>query len=228
MVVGGMLIEAARRLRSEVEAETEEPFAIGRHAARPRRIDQRFVPYSGLQFDDATFTGDAYPAYGWAASVAKVEVDLDTGELTVLEVVSADDIGRVIHPIMAEGQIEGGTLQAVGYATIEEMKLVDGRYMNDRLATYLIPTSLDAPRIRSILVEHPFSGAPHGAKTAGELPTDVGAPAVVAAVHDAIGVWILDLPVTTERILAAITGTAMPPPPGVSLTAARSPSTGVR
>ncbi len=126
--------------------------------------------------------------------VAAVEVDLDTGEVAVRDCVSADDIGHVIHPILAEGQVEGGTLQAIGYATIEEMKLVDGRYLNDRLATYLIPTSLDAPRLRSILVEKPYSGAPHGAKGVGELPMDVGAPAVVAAIHDATGVWIHDLP----------------------------------
>jgi CO/xanthine dehydrogenase Mo-binding subunit len=216
MVVGGLLIRAAERLRAEVESETGRSFAESYREAGPRRIDEQFVPYPGVHFDDATYTGDAYPAFGWAAAVARVEVDLDTGEVKVRDVVSADDIGRVIHPLMAEGQVEGGTLQAVGYATIEEMKLIDGRYQNDRLATYLIPTSLDAPRIRSILVEKPFSGAPHGAKGVGELPMDVGAPAVVAAIHDATGVWIHDLPATPERILAALTGGPMPPSPGVS------------
>ena len=141
-------------------------------------------------FDDETYTGDAYPAFGWAACVARVDVDLDTGEVHVRDVVAADDIGRVIHPVLAEGQVEGGTLQAVGYATIEEIKLRDGRYLNDRLATYIIPTALDAPRISTILVEAPFGGAPHGAKGVGELPMDVGAPAVVAAIADATGVWI--------------------------------------
>jgi CO/xanthine dehydrogenase Mo-binding subunit len=136
--------------------------------------------------------------------VAEVDVDLDTGEVAVRSVVAADDAGRVIHPVLAEGQVEGGTLQAVGYATIEEMKLQDGRYVNDRLATYLIPTALDAPRIDAILVEAPFTGAPHGAKGLGEMPMDVGAPAVVAAIHDATGVWIRELPATPERILAAM------------------------
>ena len=158
--------------------------------ARPA-IDQQFEPYpGGTPFDDATYTGDAYPAFGWAACVAHVDVDLDTGEVHVRDVVAADDIGRVIHPVLAEGQVEGGTLQAVGYATIEEIKLRDGRYLNDRLATYIIPTALDAPRISTILVEAPFGGAPHGAKGVGELPMDVGAPAVVAAIADATGVWI--------------------------------------
>ena len=127
-------------------------------AAARVRIDQRFEPYPGVGFDDETYRGDAYPAFGWAACVASVDVDLDTGEVHVRDVVAADDIGRVIHPVLAEGQVEGGTLQAVGYATIEEIKLRDGRYLNDRLATYIIPTSLDAPRITTILVEAPFDG----------------------------------------------------------------------
>ncbi len=208
MVVGGLLIQAARRLREQVEAATGGEFAATYrdHAGvnGAVRIDQRFEPYPGIHFDDATYRGDAYPAFGWASCVAEVEVDLDTGEVAVRDVVAVDDIGRVIHPILAEGQVEGGTLQAIGYATIEEMKVRDGRYLNDRLATYLIPTALDAPRITALLVEAPFSGAPHGAKGVGELPMDVGAPAVVAAIHDATGVWIHDLPATPERILAAM------------------------
>ncbi len=208
MVVGGLLIQAARTLREQVEAATGRPFSAsaadyGREHG-PVHIEQRFVPYPGIHFDDATYTGDAYPCFGWAAAVAEVDVDLDTGEVAVRSVVAADDVGRVIHPVLAEGQVEGGTLQAVGYATIEEMQLVDGRYRNDRLATYLIPTALDAPRIETILVESPYSGVPHGAKGVGELPMDVGAPAVVAAIHDATGVWIHDLPATPERILAAM------------------------
>jgi CO/xanthine dehydrogenase Mo-binding subunit len=229
MVVGGLLIKAARRLRAEVEGSAEAAGRTFAEASRewaathgPFRVDQRFEPYPGVSFDDETYVGDAYPAYGWAACVAEADVDLDTGEVTVRDVVAVDDVGRVIHPVLCEGQVEGGTLQAVGYATIEELKLIDGRYLNDRLATYLIPTSLDAPRISAILVEAPYSGAPHGAKGVGELPMDVGAPAVVAAIHDATGVWIHDLPATPERILAALAEVpdAAPPPPGVS---SRSP-----
>jgi CO/xanthine dehydrogenase Mo-binding subunit len=223
MVVGGLVIKAARRLRETVEWTTGAPFADSYLAyARDHgamRIDQRFEPYPGGQpFDDDTYRGDAYPAFGWAACVAHVSVDLDTGEVHVRDVVAADDIGRVIHPVLAEGQVEGGTLQAVGYATIEEIKLRDGRYLNDRLATYIIPTALDAPRISTLLVEAPFDGVPHGAKGVGELPMDVGAPAVVAAIADATGAWITDLPASPERILAALTGdpAVAPLPPGAS------------
>jgi CO/xanthine dehydrogenase Mo-binding subunit len=220
MVVGGLLIKAAQRMRAQVEeaaggsfADTYRSFAAEHGSLR---VDERFQPYPGVTFDDATYTGDAYPCFGWACAVAEVEVDLDTGEVTVRDVVSADEIGHVIHQVMAEGQVEGGSLQAVGYATIEELKLVDGRYQNDRLATYLIPTAMDAPRITSILLEHPYSGAPHGAKGVGELPMDVVAPAVVAAIHDATGSWICDLPATPERVLAALTGSRAPGPPGIS------------
>jgi len=209
MVVGGLCIEAARRLRAEVEGRHEgrsfgEVYRLDAAANGATRIDQRFEPYPGIEFDDATYRGDAYPAFGWAACVVHVDVDLDTGEVAVREVVAVDDVGTVIHPILCEGQVEGGTLQAIGYATIEEIKLQDGRYLNDRLATYLIPTALDAPSMTTILVEAPFSGAPHGAKGVGELPMDVGAPAVVAAIHDAVGVWITELPATPERIMAAL------------------------
>jgi CO/xanthine dehydrogenase Mo-binding subunit len=208
MVVGGLVINACRRLKAQVEERTGRPFAESyRDDARANgaiRVDQRFEPFPGVSFDDTSYRGDAYPCFGWAAAVVELDVDLDTAEVTVRSVVSADDVGKAIHPILAEGQVEGGTLQAVGYATIEEIKLEDGRYLNDRLATYLIPTALDAPRITAILVEKPFSGVPHGAKGVGELPMDVVAPAVVAAIHDATGVWIHELPATPERILRAL------------------------
>lgn len=219
MVVGGLCIKAADQLRAQVESATGGTFAATyRDYAKKSggvRIDQKFEPYPGVHFDDETYRGDAYPAFGWASCVAEVDVDLDTGEVAVTNVVAVDDIGRVIHQVLAEGQVEGGTLQAIGYATIEEMKLHDGRYLNDRLATYLIPTALDAPRITAILVEAPFSGAPHGAKGVGELPMDVGAPAVVAAIHDATGAWIHELPATPERILAALGATTAAPSPTV-------------
>jgi len=111
MVVGGLLVHAARRLRGQVEAATGKPFGDSYRAYAkangPTRIDEQFSPYPGEPFDDKRYTGDAYPAFGWACAIARVDVDLDTGEVTVRDVVAADDIGRVIHPILAEGQVEG-------------------------------------------------------------------------------------------------------------------------
>jgi CO/xanthine dehydrogenase Mo-binding subunit len=208
MVVGGLVAEAAAKLRAEVEARTGGPFAdtyaADAAAHGPTRIDVRFDGYPGIEWDQELYRGDAYPAYSWAAAVAFVDVDLDTGQVAVRRVVAVDEIGRVVNPVLASGQVEGGTLQAVGYATIEEMQVVDGRYRNDRLATYLVPTALDAPAIEAHLLEIPFPDAPHGAKGVGELPMDVGAPAVVDAIHDATGAWITELPATPSRVLAAI------------------------
>jgi CO/xanthine dehydrogenase Mo-binding subunit len=208
MVVGGLVAEAAGKLRAQVEERTGRPFAEswrGDVAANgPTRIDVRFEGYPGIEWDQEHYRGDAYPAYSWAAAVAFVDVDLDTGQVAVRRVVAVDEAGRVVNPMLAAGQVEGGTLQAVGYATIEEMQVVDGRYRNDRLATYLIPTALDAPAIEAHLLESPFPDAPHGAKGLGELPMDVGAPAVIDAIHDATGAWITELPATPARVLAAI------------------------
>ena len=210
MVVGGLVIEAARRLRGTVEARSGAAFANSyREDARlhgATRIDQRFEAYPGVGFDDATYSGDAYPAFGWAAAVTEVEVDRDSGEVLVRSVVSVDDVGKVIHPILCKGQVEGGTLGG-GLRDHRGIKLVDGRYLNDRLATYLIPTSIDAPGITAILVEAPFDGVPHGAKGVGAA-MDVVAPAIVDAIHDAIGARIAELPATPERVLAAMTAGA--------------------
>jgi CO/xanthine dehydrogenase Mo-binding subunit len=208
MIVGGLLMTAARRLREDVEARTGRSFAASyRDDGRshgPARAEERFDGFPDITWDEATHRGDAYPVFSYAAAVAEVDVDLDTGEVAVRSVIAADDAGRIVNPVLATGQVEGGTLQAVGYATLEEMKVEGGRYVNDRLATYLIPTSLDAPRMSAILVEEPFSGVPHGAKGLGELPMDVAAPAIVAAIRDATGTWIHELPATAERVLAGI------------------------
>jgi len=216
MIVGGLCIDAAHRLRDEVEARTGQPFADSYRAdARdhgPCRAQVRFDGFPGIEWDQDAYRGDAYPCFSYAAAVAAVDVDLDTGEVAVRSVIAVDDAGRIVNPLLAAGQVEGGTLQAVGYATIEEMKVEGGRYVNDRLATYLIPTALDAPQIGALFVEAPFPDAPHGAKGLGELPMDVPAPAVIAAIHDATGTWIHELPATPERVLAAILEAEEAPP----------------
>ncbi len=155
MIVGGLIHEAARELGDRL-AERPKP-------TLPLRVDKTYVQPDTIHWDDETYRGDAYPVYAWACTIADVEVDVLTGEVHVTDLVSAVDCGKAIHPVMAEGQIEGGMLQAVGWATIEEIKMKDGGYQNDRLATYLIPTALDAPPIRTILVENPYSGGPFGA-----------------------------------------------------------------
>ena len=111
------------------------------------------------------------------------------------------EVGRAIHPTLCKGQIEGGTLQAIGWALMEEVKLKDGRYLNDRLATYIIPTVRDTPRIDVHLLERPWEGGPFGAKGVGELPMDGGAPAVAQAIDNALGIEVTEIPATPERLM---------------------------
>ena len=193
MIVGGLIRDAALELRARLARERP-----------PLRVEKTYVQPETIHWDDQTYRGDAYPVYAWACTIVDLEVDSVTGEVRVTDLVTAVDCGKAIHPVMAEGQIEGGNLQAVGWATIEEIKMRDGRYVNDRLATYLIPTALDAPRIKTILVENPYSGGPFGAKGIGELPMDGAAPAVIAAIHDATGVWLDEVPATPEKVLKAM------------------------
>ena len=129
---------------------------------------------------------------------------MDTFETQVRHVVQACDVGKAIHPVLAQGQIEGGTVQALGYALLEEHVYQDGRVVNTRMQNYLIPTALDAPPIDAILIEDPYPHGPWGAKGLGELPMDGPAPAVAAAVLHAVGALVTSLPITPERVLRAL------------------------
>ena len=193
MIVGRLVQEAAADVKARLQRGEKAPI----------RLEKSYIQPDSLSWDETNYRGDAYPIYAWACTIADVEVDMSTGEVRVTDLVTAVDCGKALHPVMAEGQIEGGTLQAVGWATIEEIKMKDGGYQNDRLATYLIPTALDAPRICTILVENPYSRGPFGAKGIGELPMDGPAPAIIAAIHDATGVWLDEIPATPEKVLAA-------------------------
>ncbi len=159
-----------------------------------------------IQWSDETYRGDAYPVFGWGCDVAKVEVDMDTFEIKVLECVSAIDCGKALHPILLAGQIEGGTLQAVGHATIEEVVMQNGKVLNNRMTNCLIPTSLDTPEMHTVLIENPYPYGPHGAKGIGELPMDGGAAAVAAAVWQATGIFPIEVPMTPEKLLLASRG----------------------
>jgi len=192
MIVGRLVQEAATEVKERLKREKA-----------PLRVEKSYIQPDSIHWDENTYRGDAYPVYAWACTIADVDVDMTTGEVRVTDLVTAVDCGKALHPVMAEWQIEGGCLQAVGWATIEEIKMKDGGYQNDRLATYLIPTALDAPRIRTILVENPYSRGPFGAKGIGELPMDGPAPAIIAAIHDATGVWLDEIPATPEKVLAA-------------------------
>jgi CO/xanthine dehydrogenase Mo-binding subunit len=138
------------------------------------------------------------------ANVVEVEVDPDTLEIRPKRVVSVVEIGRAIHPVLAIGQVEGGTLQAIAWGYLEEVKLDGGRYLNDRMTTYIIPTSRDVPDLQVELTELPYEHGPFGAKGLGELPMDAGAPALAAAIDQATGVFSTAIPITPEALHAAL------------------------
>jgi CO/xanthine dehydrogenase Mo-binding subunit len=172
----------------------------------PLEVTVRHEPPAWQIFDDHTYHGAAYPTYAWGCDVVEVDVDPDTFEVRTRSALAVCDVGKAIHPTLCRGQIEGGTLQAIGYATMEEIKVRDGRYLNDRLTTYIIPTPKDSPRIDVELVERPWPGGPFGAKGVGELPMDGAAPAVVSAIENATGITLNEIPATPERIFAGFRG----------------------
>ena len=148
--------------------------------------------------------GDTHFAYGYATQVAEVEVDLETGEVTVLRVAAAHDVGKAINPKAVEGQIEGGIVMGIGLALKEEMKLEEGRVISDSLAKYKIPTMEDVPEILPILVESPAQDGPFGAKGVGEIPSIPTVPAILNAICDATGVRFTRLPVKRDELLRAL------------------------
>jgi CO/xanthine dehydrogenase Mo-binding subunit len=174
----------------------------------------QYISPPGIRWDDDSYTGDAYPVFSYGADVVEVEIDMNTYEVKILNVVTASDIGRAINPIMAEGQIEGGTVQALGYGLCEEILWQDGVMLNNRLTNYIIPTALDIPDMETIIIEKPYPYGPYGAKGLGELPMDGGAPALVAAIVNATGAFISEIPATPERIMEAIETADTPAPSG--------------
>lgn len=155
-------------------------------------------------FDPETGQGEPYVIYTWCANTAEVTVDTETGEVRVDRFVSGHDIGKVVNPQTAEGQVEGGALQGLGYALVEEHHLQDGRILNNQFSTYIIPTAMDVPEIVPILVEHAYPWGPYGAKGLGETPLIPVAPAVVNAIADAVGVRLTQIPATPERVWSAM------------------------
>ncbi len=213
MVVGGLLERAARRLADALRAagatwDDDDSFRataaahVARHGAL--RMDEQSAPPPSVQWDDKKYKGSAYATYAWMATVVEIEIDLDTFTVTPLDVVASAEIGTAIHPRLAEGQIEGGMLQALGWALLEDVRWRDGRVWNAQLTNYIIPTALDAPPMTIHLLAAPYAGGPFGAKGVGELPMDGGAPAVMAAVRDALGVLPSRIPLLPERLRAVL------------------------
>jgi hypothetical protein len=148
--------------------------------------------------------GNIAPAYSFAAQAVEVEVDTDTGQVTVIDSFVSDDCGKALNPMAVHGQTNGATVQAFGWALYEQLQLEAGRIANGNFADYTMPTADAVPMLRGGFVESNDPNGPYGAKGASETAILPGAPAIANAVFDAIGVRIVDLPITPEKILAAL------------------------
>ncbi len=214
MIVGGLVQRACARLKADLEAgfghvprtprELKAAAATLCAGKAAHRVEVEFEKPKEVTWDDATYRGDAYGVYSYGAFVADLEVDKTTYEVRVLKATTAQDIGKAIHPLFAEGQIIGGCTQGLGWALLEEPVYKDGAMLNCQLTNYVIPTSLDTPPFDVVVVEKPYSRGPFGAKGVGELPMDVPGPAVAAAIKQAVGRLITVLPITPERIAKAL------------------------
>jgi len=154
--------------------------------------------------DPETGQGIPYEEYVYATQIAEVEVDTETGEVTILRLIAAHDCGKAINPMLLEGQLEGGVAMGLGYGLFEEMVLQDGQVQNPQLTDYVLPTALDVPQIELAIVEEPAPKGPFGAKGVSEAALLPTAPAIINAIYDAVGVRIRDLPATPVKILAAL------------------------
>jgi CO/xanthine dehydrogenase Mo-binding subunit len=202
MVVGGILERAALELKERLGGMAPEEY-FRRHG--PVRVTREYEQPGWIRWDEEAYRGDAYATYGWGCDVAEVELDRDTWEVRPRRLTVVADVGKAIHPALTTGQIEGGTAQGVGYALLEQVTLRDGVMANAQLTNYLIPTTLDMPRLDVVLIENPYPGGPSGAKGLGELPMDGPAPALVNALRH-LGLDLRSIPALPEAIMEAACG----------------------
>ena len=199
MVVGRILQQCAVEMRERMGAlAPDEYFRL--HG--PLSVIREHEPPTWIHWDDETYRGDAYATFAWGCNVAEVEVNRDTYEIRPLRLTAVLEIGKAIHPILARGQIEGGSAQGLGYALIEKVVMHDGAMANASLTNYTIPTTLDTPDMDVAILENPYAGGPWGAKGLGELPIDGPAPAVVNAIRH-LGIDVREIPATPEIVMAA-------------------------
>ncbi|MDQ6828032.1 MAG: molybdopterin-dependent oxidoreductase, partial [Gemmatimonadota bacterium] len=202
MVVGRILQRCAEEMRERIGASSPGDYF---RAHGPVVVTKEYEKPTDVTWDDATYRGDAYATFGWACDVVEVEMDPDTYEIRPTRVTAVQDIGKAIHPSLVTGQIEGGTAQGIGWALLEHVVMRDGVMANAQLTNYIIPTTLDTPRMDVVIVENPSRHGPFGAKGVGEMPIDGPAPAVVNAIRT-LGLDVRDIPAIPERVMEVACG----------------------
>ena len=222
MIVGKLVERASRQLLETLHRSadlpskhTPEQFSdaalsyLARHGSLCSSV--RYEPVKPVHWDDELYHGDAYPAYAWAVYVAEVAVDLNTYSASVTRFDALQEVGKVMHPVLAKGQIEGGVAQGIGYALYEKCVWKDGRMSNNQMTNYIMPTSADLPEIHVSFEEEPSVHGPGGAKGIGELPMDGPAPAILNAIENATGVSFNSIPLLPEDIFERLTAFTEPP-----------------
>jgi CO/xanthine dehydrogenase Mo-binding subunit len=215
MVVGKLIESAALGLKKTLMAAglLEEVYSTRQFRAAcrdyvalygPLRSFSQYQAPPDIRWDDERYRGDAYGAFAWAVYVAQVAVDMVTYETRVEDFVAVQEAGRVVNPVLAAGQIEGGVAQAIGWALYENVVWRDGRMANARMTDYLVPTAADTPPIRVVFVENGYPHGPFGAKGIGELPMDGPAPAIASAIENALGIAVDRLPILPETLEQAL------------------------
>jgi CO/xanthine dehydrogenase Mo-binding subunit len=220
MVVGKLVHSAAVGLKQTLLTSglLQEGYTTGEFVAAARtyvaqhgalRAESRYQAPPGVHWDDQRYRGEAYAAYAWAVYVAEVTVDLATCGVEVDDFVAVQEVGRVLNPVLARGQIEGGVAQGIGWALYEKVVWNRGRMQNNQMTNYIIPTTQDIPPIRVFFEELPFGHGAYGAKGIGELPMDGPAPAILNAIAHATGRQFDSVPLLPEDIFRQI---AVPEP----------------
>lgn len=214
MIVGKLVESAVLGLKQTLmgsgllkEQFTQSEFqrACGDYIAQhgPLKSFSQYQPPPNIHWDDEKYQGDAYGAFAWAVYVAEVSYDPLTYEVHVDDFVAVQEVGRVINPVLAAGQIEGGVAQAVGMTLYENVVWQQGRMANGQMTNYIIPTAADVPPIRVFFAESPYAFGPAGAKGIGELPMDGPAPAILNAIEQATGISFDRIPLMPEMIMDA-------------------------
>ncbi|NLG96813.1 MAG: xanthine dehydrogenase family protein [Chloroflexi bacterium] len=185
-----------------IKGAAAEALARWRNEERPAVGVCQYRPPRTTPYDPETGKSEPNFAYGYVAEAAEVEVDTETGEVRLVRVICADDVGKAVNPQQVQGQIEGAVVQAAGYALMENFIQRDGQTLTRTLSTYLIPTILDIPeKVESVILEYPDPIGPYGARGMGEMPYLPLVPATIAAVQAATGVWFNEFPLIPERVL---------------------------
>ena len=162
--------------------------------------------YAEVDDDDGSVEMEPHSAVSYAACVADVAVDDETGEVTVIRLVQVYDVGRAINPMLVEGQIEGGAMMGLGLGVLEQVypHYPSPEHQGDQFGAYLVPAMEDLPELDNVILENPSVDGPFGAKAIGEMANNAQPAAIVNAIHDAVGVWVTEYPATPERVLRAI------------------------